>query len=114
MASIIKISAESLNDFRKDSAQFAHDSDLFRDESESQNDTPRRYVVAVSTNDRRPASRIFSTMEAAEKVYNNLKKHFSRFGYTLADSGGTDATHGLCELWTKYNINRNIEIYPIL
>lgn len=114
MCKIIKISAESLNDFRKESAQFAHNSDLFGDESESQNDTPRRFAVVVTTNDRRPISQTYKTQTTAEIVYNKIKRLLIRLGYTLADSGGNDISKGICELWTKGSTSRNIEIYPTL
>lgn len=85
-----------------------------QEEGESQNDTPRRFAVVVTTNDRRPMSHTYETQTTAEIVYNKIKRLLIRLGYTLADSGGNDISKGLCELWIKGSISRNIEIYPML
>lgn len=85
-----------------------------QEEGESQNDTARRFAVVVTTNDRRPISQTYKTQTTAEIVYNKIKRLLIRLGYTLADSGGSDVSQGLCELWIKGNTSRNIEIYPTL
>ena len=70
-----------------------------------------KYRVTTTTADR-VNSQIFFGARWAMITYNNIRAHYRRLGYTLADAG--NGRNYRAELWIKEGrADRNIEIWPV-
>ena len=70
-----------------------------------------KYRVTATTADRVNSQNFFGARWAMI-TYNNIRAHYRRLGYTLADAG--NGHNCRAELWIKEGwADRNIEICPV-